>query len=71
MDLPRGQKRIEAPLSTPLRLFVGLLGLGVIFAGFTFAAHVGDIMIGAPMFFVGGVLLASAAGGRWIRRTRR
>ena len=71
MDLPREHRRVGRALSALLRLAAIAGGLGVVVAGFLFAANLGDIMFGAPVIFVGAILIASGTKGRWIRKLGR
>ena len=68
MDLPREHTRFGRAVLVLLRLAAIALGLGVVGAGLSFAANVGEIMLGAPIIFVGGMLIASGVKGRWMRR---
>ena len=68
-DITRSRPRV--PLPTALRIVACLVGLSVTIAGVLLAAEAGEILVGAPIIFLGGYCIAVGVTGTVPRRFRR
>jgi hypothetical protein len=58
-------------LSVIGRIIAAIFGLGLVVFGLSFAADAGEILVGTPFMFLGGLGVAAAVTGKMRRRWKR